>query len=59
MDSLKLDNCSKTLAFKKLKCILYKHYPKFGKNFKKHPSKFNIRQFHVLLYDCVSNIKNY
>ena len=30
MDSLNIDNFSKTLAFKKFKCLLYKHYPKFS-----------------------------
>ena len=27
--------------------------------FKKQPNKFDIRQFLVLLYDCVPSMKNY
>ena len=52
MDSL-------TLVFKKFICLLYKYYPKFVKMSKKHPNKFDIRQFLVLLYDCVPNKKTY
>ena len=37
----------------------YKYYRKFVKSFKKHPNKLDIRQFLVLLYDCVPNMKNY
>ena len=59
MDSLNINNCSKALVFKTFKCLLYKYYPKFVKNFSKHPYKFDIGQFLVLLYDCVPNIKNY
>ena len=40
MDSLNIDNCSKTLAFKKFKRLLYKYYPKFLKNFEKHKKFF-------------------
>ena len=57
MDSLNTDNRSKPLAFKRFKDFLYKYYPKFFKTFKKHPNKFDIRQFFVILYDCVPNIK--
>ena len=53
------DKRSKTLVFKKLKRFLYKYYPTFVKTFKKHPNKFDIRQFLVLLYDCVPNMKSY
>ena len=49
----------KTLVFKKFKQLSYKYYPKFVKTFKKHPNKFNIKQSLVLLYDCVSNKRNY
>ena len=59
MDSLNFDNRPKTLVFKKFKCLLYKYYTKFVKTFKKDPNKFDIRQFLVLLYDCVPNMKNY
>ena len=59
MDSLNIDNCSKTLAFKKFKDLFCKCYPKFDETFKKHPRKFDIRQFLVLLYCCVPNMKNY
>ena len=59
IDSLNIDNCSKTLAFKKFKRFPYKYYATFVKALKKHPNKLNIRQFLVLLYDCVPNIKNY
>ena len=59
MDSLNIDNRSKALAFKKFKRLLFKYYPKFVKTFKKHPHKFDIRQFLVFLYDCVTNIKYY
>ena len=59
MDSLNTDNRSKTLVFKKAKRVLYKCYPKFVGAFKKHPHKFYIRQFVVLLYDCVPKMKNY
>ena len=51
MDLLNIDKQSKTLVFKKFKRLLYKYYPSFVKTFKKHPNKFYIRQFHVLLYD--------
>ena len=53
MDLLIINKLSKALAFKKFKCLLYKFYPKFVKAFKKHPNKFDVRQFLVLLYDCV------
>ena len=43
MNFLNIDNCSKTLAFKKFKHLLYKYYPKFVKTFKKHPNKFDTR----------------
>ena len=59
MDSLDIDNRSKTLVFKKFKHLLYKYYHKFLKTFKKHPNKFVIRQFLVLLYHCVPNMKKY
>ena len=59
MDSLNIDDQSKTLVFKKVKRVLHKYYPKFVKIFKKHPNKFDIREFLVLLYDCVPNMKNY
>ena len=36
MDSLNIDNHSKTLVFKKFKCLLYKCYHKFFKTIKKH-----------------------
>ena len=49
MDLMNIDNCSKTLPFQKFK-NLYKYYPKFVKTFKKHPNKFDIRQFLFLLY---------
>ena len=45
MDSLNIDNYSKTLAFKKIKYLLFKYYPKFVKTFKKHPNEFDIRRF--------------
>ena len=48
MDSLNTDNCSKTLVFKKFKCLVYKYYPKFVKTFKKHPNKFDIRQLNYI-----------
>ena len=59
MDSLNIDNHSKTLAFKKFKHPLYKCYPKFVKTLKRHPNKFDIREFLVFLYDCVPNMKTY
>ena len=42
MDSLNIDNHSKTLPLKIFKHFLYKYYPKFVKTFKKHPNKFDI-----------------
>ena len=57
MDFLNIDNYSETLAFKKFKHLLYKYYPKFVKTFKKNPNRFDIRQFLVLLYYCVPNMK--
>ena len=36
MDTLNIDNRSKTVAFKKFKHFLYKYYPKFVKTFKKY-----------------------
>ena len=59
MDSLNIDNRSKALTFKKFKRPLHKYYPKFVKTFKKHPNKFDIRQFLVILFYFVPNIKNY
>ena len=59
IDSLNIGKRSNTLVFKKSKCLLYKYYPKFVKTLKKHPNKFNIRQFIALLYDCLPNMKNY
>ena len=35
MDSLNIDNHSKTLTFKNFKHVLYKYYPKFVNTFKK------------------------
>ena len=32
MDSLNIDDQSKTLVFKKVKRVLHKYYPKFEKN---------------------------
>ena len=49
----------KTLVFTKFKLLIYKYYPKFVKMFKEHPDKFDVWQLLVLLYDCVTNIKNY
>ena len=57
MDSLNTDNLSKTLVFKNFKHLLYKYYSKLFKTFRKHPNKFDIRQFFVILYDCVPNTK--
>ena len=55
---LKINNRSKTLAFKGCKHLLYIYYPKFIKTFKNHPNKFDMKQFFVLLYDCVPNMNN-
>ena len=41
MESLNIDNPSKTLVFKKFKHLLNKYYPKFVKTFKIHPNKFD------------------
>ena len=59
MDSLNIDDHSETLVFKNFKHLLCKYYPKFVLTFKKHLNKFDIRQFLVLLYDCIPNMKNY
>ena len=56
MDSLNIDNQSKTLVFKKFKRLLYKYYPRFVKTFKMHSNKFDINHFPVLSYDCVPNM---
>ena len=58
MDLLNIDNHLKTLAFKKIKRILYEHYPKFANAYKKQPNRLDLWQFLVLLYDCVPNIKH-
>ena len=58
IDLLNIHNRSKTLAFKNLNHLLYKYYPKLVKTFKKHSNKFDIRQFLVLLSDCITNVKN-
>ena len=58
MDSLNIDNHSKTLPLKTFKHLLYKYYSEFVKTFKKHPNKFDIQQFFVLVYDCIPNMKN-
>ena len=59
LSSLNIENQSKTLVFKKYKRLLYKCYREFVKMFTKQPNKFDIRQFLVLLYDCVPSMKNY
>ena len=59
MNLVNIHNCSKTLACKKFKHFLNKYQPKFVKTFKKHPNKFDIGQFLLLLYDCVPNMKNF
>ena len=60
MDLLNIDNHSQTLLFKTFKRLLYICYPKFVKTFKKHPNnKSDIRQFPVLLYDCVPDMKSF
>ena len=58
MGLLNIDNWLKTLAMKNFKHLLYKYYPKFFKPFKIHPNKLDIRQFLVLLYSYVPNMKN-
>ena len=58
IDLFNTDNHSKTLAFKKFKHF-HKYCPKYVKTSEKHPNKFDIRQFLVLLYDCVPNIKDF
>ena len=50
-DSLNIDNHSKT--FKNAFSI------NIMLNLLERPNKFDIRQFLVLLYDCVPNMKNY
>ena len=57
MDLSNIDNNSKALSFKKFKHLLYRYHPKFVKAFKKHPNKFDMKQFLVLLYDFVPNMK--
>ena len=57
VDSLNIDNCSKTLAFEKLKRLLYKYYPKFVKAYRRQSNRLDIKQFLVLLYNCVLNRK--
>ena len=42
MGSLNIDNRSKFLPFKKNKCLLYKHYSKFVKAYKKQPNRLDI-----------------
>ena len=42
MDSLNIDNRSKSLPFKKNKRLLYKHYSKFVKVYKKQPNRLDI-----------------
>ena len=49
MDLLNIDDCSKSLAFKK-------YYPKFVKAYKIQPNRLDIRQFLVLLYDYAPNM---
>ena len=58
MDSLNIDNRPKTLAFKTLKRLLYKYYPTFVKGDKKQSKGLDIKQFLVLLYDCIPNTKH-
>ena len=48
------DNHSKTLTFKKFKCLLYKYHPRFSKICK---NNVHLNQFLVLLYDFVPNSK--
>ena len=59
MDSLNIDNRSRTLVFKKFKHLLCKYYPKFVKAYKKQPKRLDIRRFIVLLYDCVPDMKHF
>ena len=62
MDLVNIDNHSKTLAFKKLKRLPYKCDPKskLTKAWKltKQSNKLEIREFLVLCYDCIPNIKH-
>ena len=43
MDLLNIDNHSKALAFKNFKHLLRKYYPKFGKAYRKQPSRLDMR----------------
>ena len=52
---LNIDNCSKTLAFKKFQCLTWKHYTNIIKTYKKQPNRLGNRQFFVLLYGCIQN----
>ena len=58
MDLVNFEECSKNLAFRKFKRLLYKYYCKFVKAYKKQPNRLDIRQSLVLLYDCVPSMKN-
>ena len=42
MDLLNIDNHLKTLAFKKIKRILYEHYPKVANAYKKQPNRLDL-----------------
>ena len=59
IDTFNIGHRLKALAFRRYKYLIYKYCPKFVKMFKKHPNKIDIRQFLVLLYNCVPNIKHY
>ena len=58
MDSWNIFNYSKSLTFKKCKHLLCKYYPQFFKAYKKQPNRLETRQFLVLLYDCIPNMKH-
>ena len=59
MDQLNIDNRAKTLVSKRFKGFLQKYHPKFVKRFKIHFKNFDRKQFFVLLYDCIPNMKKY
>ena len=57
IDSLNIDNHWTSSVFKRIKHLLYKYYPRFAKAYKKRSKRLDIRQFIILLQNCVLNMK--
>ena len=53
-----LTTTQKFLSFRKFRHLLCKYYSKFVKGHNKRPHRLLMRQFLVLLYDCILDMKH-